>query len=314
MRLVFLDAHTIDPNGDLSWAPLRECGAEPTLYPRTSPEELIEHAEGAELLITNKVRLDAKSLRALSQLKYVGVIATGFDVVNVGVARELGITVTNVPSYGTNAVAQHTFALLLELTNRVQDHATTVRNGEWSRSSDWCYWRWTLNELAGKTIGIVGYGRIGQKLGEIAIAFDMKVQFHDGLIEGDGRVPLEQLFQTSDVVSLHCPLTPDTAKMINRSTLSLMKSTAILLNTSRGGLVNDEDLARALNESRIGGAGLDVLPQEPPSEDQPLLQAKNCIITPHVAWAARESRQRLLGLTAANIAAYLAGKPTNVVN
>jgi glycerate dehydrogenase len=314
MRLVFLDAHTLDPNGDLSWAPLRNCGAELVHYPRTAPEELREHADGAELLITNKVHLDAQSLRDLSRLKYVGVIATGFDVVDVGVARELGITVTNVPSYGTNAVAQHTFALLLEITNRVQDHATTVRNWEWSRSSDWCYWRWTLNELAGKTIGIVGYGRIGQKVGEIAKSFDMEVQFHDMSIRGDGWVPLEQLFETSDVVSLHCPLTPETAKMINRGTLNLMKSTAILLNTSRGGLVNDEDLAQALNDSQIGGAGLDVLPQEPPSKDQPLLQAKNCIITPHVAWAAQESRQRLLGLTAANIAAYLAGTPMNIVS
>ena len=314
MKLVYLDAHTIDPSGDLSWSPLRECGAELVLYPRTSPNELKEHADGVELLITNKVCLDAEILRSLPQLKYAGVIATGFDVVDVGVARELGITVTNVPSYGTNAVAQHTFALLLEVTNRVQDHATTVRNGEWSRSTDWCYWRWTLNELAGKTIGIVGYGRIGQKVGEIAKAFDIHLQFHDWALRGDGWVSLEQLFKTSDVVSLHCPLTADTAKMINRGTLSLMKSTAILLNTSRGGLVNDEDLAQALNDSRIGGAGLDVLPQEPPSEDQPLLQAKNCIITPHVAWAAQESRQRLLGLTAANVAAYLAGKPMNVVN
>jgi glycerate dehydrogenase len=314
MRLVFLDAHTIDPSGDLSWAPLHECSVEVALYPRTSPEELREHADAAELLITNKVHLDAESLRGLSQLKYVGVIATGYDVVDVGVARERGITVANVPSYGTNAVAQHTFALLLELTNRVQDHATTVRNGEWSRSTDWCYWRWTLNELADKTIGIVGYGRIGQKVGEIAKAFDMKVQFYDMSMMGKERVSLERLLETSDVVSLHCPLTTNTAKMINRRTLSLMKSTAILLNTSRGGLVNDEDLAQALNDSRIGGAGLDVLPQEPPSEDQPLLQAKNCVITPHVAWATRESRQRLLGLTAANVAAYLTGKPMNVVS
>lgn len=314
MKLVYLDAHTIDPYGDLSWAPLRECGAELVLYPRTTPEELREHADGAELLITNKARLDAESLHALPQLKYVGVIATGFDVVDVRVARERGITVTNVPSYGTAAVAQHTFALLLELTNRVQDHAITVQNGEWSRSADWCYWRGTLNEIAGKTMGIIGYGRIGQKVGEIAKAFDMKVQFHDRLIVGDGWAPLDQLFQTADVISLHCPLMPETAKMINRGSLSLMKSTAILLNTSRGGLINDEDLALALNESQIGGAGLDVLPQEPPGADQPLLHAKNCIITPHLAWAARESRQRLLGLTAANIAAYLAGTPMNVVN
>jgi glycerate dehydrogenase len=217
MRLVFLDAHTIDPSGDLSWAPLRKCGAELVQYPRTSPKELKEHADGAELLITNKVCLDAESLRALPQLKYVGVIATGFDVVDVGVARKQGITVTNVPSYGTNAVAQFTFALLLELTNRVQDHATTVRNGEWSRSTDWCYWRWTLNELAGKTIGIVGYGRIGQKVGEIAKAFDMKVQFHDRSIRGDGWVPLEQLFETSDVVSLHCCSSPKLRSAVESS-------------------------------------------------------------------------------------------------
>jgi glycerate dehydrogenase len=314
MKLAFLDSYTFDPTGDILWTPLKDCGIEVVLHPRTAPEELSAHADGAELLITNKVRLSEESLRSLSHLKYVGIIATGYDVVDVRAARALGITVTNVPTYGTDAVAQHTFALLLELTNRVQEHASTVRNGEWSRSPDWCYWKSTVMELAGKTMGIVGYGRIGQKVGQIASAFGMKVQYFDANTNVQGQVPLDQIFESSDVIALHCPLTPATSKIINRRTLGLMKQSALLLNTSRGGLVVDADLAEALNESRIAGAGLDVLPEEPPSENQPLLKARNCLITPHMAWGAFESRQRLLAFTAANISSYLAGNPINVVS
>jgi glycerate dehydrogenase len=316
MRIVVVDSYTLNP-GDLSWAPLEELGG-CTFYDRTGPGELLARAHGAEIVITNKVPMCREEIESLPELVYVGVSATGYDMVDLDAARERGIVVTNVPTYGTDSVAQMAFAHLLNLTQRVAYHAQTVREGRWAQSPDFSYWDYPLVELAGLTLGIVGYGRIGRRVAEIARAFCMDVlvndpEVPDSLPEGVRFADLETLFQTSDVVSLHCPLTPETEGLVDAPRLASMKEGAFLINTSRGPLVDQQALADALNADHLGGAGLDVLATEPPDADNPLLGARNCTITPHIAWATRSARARLLGTTIANVAAWLAGDPQNVV-
>jgi len=316
MNIVVLDGFTLNP-GDLSWAELESLGP-CAVYPRTRPDELLTRAAGATILLTNKTVLTGNFIGNLPRLQYIGVLATGTNTVDLAAARARGIPVTNVPSYGTQSVAQMTFALLLELAQHVGHHAQTVREGQWSRSADFCYWDRPLIELDGLTLGMVGYGRIGQAVGKLGVAFGMKVLACDPAIEPAGpairSVELETLFRESDVVSLHCPLTPQTANLVNAQRLSLMKPTAFLLNTSRGPLVDEPALADALNSSRIAGAALDVLSVEPPPADNPLLTARNCLITPHLAWATRAARSRLMQIAVQNVRAFLQGKPRNVVN
>jgi len=307
--IVVLDGHTLNP-GDLSWEGLGALG-QLTCHDRTPAAEIVARARPAEILLTNKTPLTAATLGQLPNLKYIGVLATGYNVVDTVAARARGIPVTNVPEYGTNAVAEHTFALLLEMARHAGHHAATVREGRWSKSPDFCYWDFPLLELSGLQLGIVGAGRIGRAVAKIAEGFGMAVVFAQ---RGGGRAELERVLGTSDVVTLHCPLTPDTRELVNAGTLALMKPTALLINTSRGLLVNEGDLAAALNAGRIAGAALDVLSTEPPPADNPLLTAKNCLITPHQAWGALGARVRLLGTAVANIQAFLAGRPVNVVN
>ncbi len=317
MKIVVLDAYTSNP-GDLSWAPLTSLGP-CELFDRTPPELVVARARDAQIVLTNKAVLDAQAIESLPKLQYIGVLATGYNIVDVGAARRRGIPVCNVPEYGTASVAQATFALLLELTNHVGHHAQTVRHGRWSASPDFCYWDTPLVELAGLTLGIVGLGRIGRAVARIGQAFGMEVQAFDcavaeGAVPGVRMVSLETLFATSDVVTLHCPLTAENRGMVHAARLAQMKPGAMLLNTARGGLVVEADLARALEAGRLAGAGLDVLSVEPPPPDHPLLRAPNCIITPHVAWATRAARARLIQAAADNVRAFLAGTPTNVVN
>lgn len=316
MNFVVLDGYTLNP-GDLAWDELKALGPG-AIYDRTSPDELLTRAAHAEILLTNKVELTGRHFAQLPALKYIGILATGTNIVDLAAARERGIAVTNVPAYSTASVAQTTFALLLELTQHVGHHATTVRNGAWSRNADWCYWERPLLELAGLTLGIVGLGRIGTAVARLADAFEMVVLAHNPKTHSAPAyirwVELEELFRESDVVSLHCPLTPQNRHMVNRERLSWMKPGAFLLNTSRGQLIDEAALAEALNKGRLAGAGLDVLSTEPPPWNNPLLTARNCIITPHLAWATRASRARLLQVAIANIRAFLAGTPQNVVN
>ncbi len=315
-HIVVLDGHTLNP-GDLSWAPLEALGA-CTVYPRTPRELIVERARDADIVLTNKTILDRDIIGQLPRLRYIGVIATGYNVVDVAAARERDIPVTNVPTYGTRAVAQMTFALLLELTQQVGHHARTVREGRWSASPDFSYWDSPLIELDGLTIGLIGFGRIGQAVAQLALAFGMRVVAYDpharASVPGVALVELPDLLAQSDVVSLHCPLTPDNTGLINAATLAIMKPTAFLINTARGPLVNEPELAAALNAGRLAGAGLDVLAVEPPPADHPLLSARNCLITPHIAWAASAARARLLAAVAANVRAFLDGQPVNVVN
>jgi glycerate dehydrogenase len=317
MKIVVLDGYCLNP-GDLSWDELRRFG-EVEVFDRTPAKQAVERACGAAIALTNKTPLPADVLRRLPELRYIGVLATGYNIVDVEAARLQGITVTNIPTYGTDSVAQFVFALLLELCHNVGLHAAEVRAGAWARSPDWSFWRSPLMELAGKTMGIVGLGRIGRAVGRIADAMGMQVMAHDS-IRGDAPAwpgfrwaELEELLAESDVVSLHAPLFPETRGMINKRSLALMKPTAMLINTSRGPLVVDEDLADALNGGRLAGAGLDVLSIEPPDERNPLLAARNCIVTPHIAWATREARSRLMQLAIGNIGAYVAGSPRNVI-
>ena len=316
MKIVVLDGFTLNP-GDLSWDELKSLG-DCDIYDRTPPEEVVKRAADAEIVLTNKAPVTRESILALPRLKYIGVLATGYNIVNTAAARERDILVTNVPTYGTRSVAQHTFALLLELTQHAGHHAQTVRDGRWTKSSDFCYWDFPLVELDGLTMGIVGYGRIGKAVAELAAAFGMKVlatsatpkhaptniQFTD----------LATLFRQSDVISLHCPLTPQTKNLLNKERLGLMKPTAFLLNTSRGALIDEQALADALNSGRIAGAAVDVLSVEPPPAENPLLRAKNCLVTPHIAWATRAARARLMQIAIANVRAFIAGEPENVVN
>jgi glycerate dehydrogenase len=315
-RIVVLDGFTLNP-GDLSWSGLAALG-ELTVHDRTPPQEIVARAIGASIGLTNKTVLDASVIGALPELRYIGVLATGHNVVDIAAATTRGIAVTNVPGYGTPSVAQHTFALLLELCQHVGHHASTTRQGRWSGSEDFCYWDFPLVELAGLTLGVVGYGAIGRAVARIGRAFGMDIIAHTeppcAPEQGVEFVAMDDLFRRADVVTLHCPLTEATRGLVNTRRLALMKPTAFLINTSRGPLVAEQDLAEALNAGRITGAGLDVLVVEPPPPDNPLLAAKNCLVTPHIAWASRAARQRLMDIAVANVRAFLAGQPQNVVN
>jgi len=317
MKIVVLDGYTLNP-GDLTWEDLEALG-DCSVYDRTAPEQTIPRAIEAEIILTNKTVLSAETIGSLTKLKYIGVLATGYNIVDVEAAHERGIPISNVPTYGTESVAQMVFAHLLNLTQNVAHHAQTVKDGQWSSCPDFCYWDTPLVELQGLTMGIVGFGRIGQATARLAQAFGMKVIAYDvtspsKMPEGCEMVKLEDIFRKADVISLHCPLTPETDSLINTQRLALMKPTAFLINTSRGPLVDEQALADALNGERLAGTGLDVLSIEPATKHNPLLTAKNCYITPHIAWATRAARKRLLQVAVDNVAAFLAGKPQNVVN
>ena len=314
MKIVVLDGYCLNP-GDLSWEDMGSLG-DLQVYDRTSPSELLERAEGAEVLITNKTLISDKDMDALPDLKYIGVLATGYNVVDVEAAKKKGIVVTNIPAYSTHSVAQMVFAHILNITQRVEHYACLNRQGKWSDSADFSYWDTELIELDGKWMGIVGFGNIGQATARIALAFGMKVAVftskpQSDLPEGVIKMDLDQLFSTCDVVSLHCPLTPSTKEMVNAKRLNLMKPNAILINTGRGPLVNEQDLANALNEGRIMAAGIDVLSIEPADPSNPLVSARNCFITPHIAWATKEARTRLMQIAVSNLKEFLNG---NVVN
>lgn len=315
MKIVVLDAHTLNP-GDLSWEPLQALGP-CEIHPRTAADQVQARAADASIVLTNKTRLTREGLAQLPKLRYVGVLATGYDVVDVEAAAERSVLVTNVPAYGTSSVAQMTFALLLELCNGVGVHADAARSLRWSASGEFAYAERPLVELAGLTLGIVGLGRIGQTVARIGVAFGMRVTAvsqrpppEDLAVEA---VSLERMFELADVLSLHCPLTPVTARMVNAERLSRMKPSALLINTARGGLIDEPALADALANGRIAGAALDVLSVEPPPSDHPLLRAPNCLVTPHIAWATRASRARLLEAAIENVRCFLAGTPKNVV-
>lgn len=312
-----LDGYTLNP-GDLTWDGLEALGP-CRIYDRTPPNEVVRRAREADIVLTNKTALDRPTLEQLPRLKYISVLATGYNVVDVKAARERNILVSNVPVYGTLSVAQMTFAHILNLTQHVAHHSESVRQGCWAKSSDFCYWDFPLIELAGLTLGIVGFGRIGQATAAIARAFQMRLLAHDPYQEPDAHpdvefVDIDDLFCRSDIVTLHCALTEDNRGLVNARRLGLMKRTAFIINTSRGQLVDEQALAEALNSGRIAGAGLDVLSVEPPPPDHVLYRAKNCYITPHIAWATRAARQRLMEATVENVKAFLNGRPQNVVN
>ena len=320
MKIVVLDGYAENP-GDLSWAPLEALG-EVTVYDRTSltdEEETIVRLSGAEIAVTNKTPITRRIIDACPQLRYITMLATGYNVVDAAYAREKGIPLSNIPAYGTAAVGQFAIALLLEICHHAAHHSGTVHAGKWAACADWCYWDYPLIELDGKTMGIIGFGRIGQQTGRIARELGMRVLACGSHPSDSGRaiadyVELDALLAASDVIALHCPLFPETEGIINRETIRKMKDGVILLNNSRGPLVVEQDLADALNSGKVYAAGLDVVSTEPIREDNPLLTAKNCIITPHISWAPRESRQRIMDTAAQNIRAYLDGAPINVVN
>ena len=315
-KIVVLDGFTANP-GDLSWSELEQLGAL-AVHDRTPAASITACAAEAEIVLTNKTPLTRETIAALPKLRYIGVLATGYNVVDTAAAAERGIPVCNVPEYSTPNVAQAVFALLLELTNRTGHHAETVRAGRWSACPDFCYWDGDLIELQGRTLGIIGYGRIGAAVARIGDAFGMRVlatKRHPSPDQPPAHfVGLEELLRESDAISLHCPLTPETKELINAARIAQMKPSALLVNTARGPLVNERDLADALNSGRLAGAALDVLSTEPPPPDNPLLRAKNCIITPHIAWATREARARLIHAAAENLRAWQSGRPQNVVN
>jgi len=319
MDIVILDGYTENP-GDLSWEGFAELGTL-TVYDRTpkQEDEILRRVGDAEIVITNKTPITAGIIARAPKLRYIGLLSTGYNVVDCAAARERGIPVTNIPSYGTDAVAQAAMALLLEITNQVGHHSAAVHQGRWANCDDFCFWDRPLMELAGKTLGIVGFGRIGQALGRITRAFGMEVLAAGSRPTQEGRaiaeyVSLDDLFARADVISLHCPLFPETERMINKHSIAAMKDGVILLNTGRGQLICEPALAEALHSGKIRAAGLDVLSQEPPAADNPLLTAPNCFITPHIAWAARESRQRLMHTAVDSLRQFLAGTPVNVVN
>lgn len=314
MKIVVLDGYCLNP-GDLSWEDMASLG-DLRVYDRTSPAELLNRAEGAEVLITNKTLITGNDMEALPQLKYIGVLATGYNVVDVESAKEKGIVVTNIPAYSTNSVAQMVFAHLLNITQRVGHYACMNHQGKWSDNADFCYWDTELIELNDKWMGIIGFGNIGQATARIALSFGMKVgvftsKAQSELPEGVKKMSLEEIFKNCDVVSLHCPLTPSTQEMVNAERLNLMKPNAILINTGRGPLINEQELADALNEGKILAAGLDVLSTEPPLSTNPLLSARNCFITPHIAWATKEARIRLMKIAVNNLNEFMKG---NIIN
>jgi glycerate dehydrogenase len=320
MKIVVLDGFTLNP-GDLNWDGLKKFG-ELTVHDRTSfaPENVIETIGDADFIFTNKTPLPKTVLEKVPSVKFIGVLATGYNVVDTAVAKELGITVANIPAYGTAAVAQFTMALLLEMCHHVGAHADAVKKGDWTRCPDWCFWNYPLIELSGKNLGIIGFGRIGQATAKMAQAFGMNILAYSktpyaGLESETCRyVTLDELLAQSDIISLHCPLFESTKGIINKDTISKMKDGVMIINTSRGPLVVEQDLADALNSGKVAGAAVDVVSAEPIAADNPLLQAKNCIITPHIAWAPIESRSRLMNIAVKNLAAYINGSPVNVVN
>ena len=316
MKIVILDGYSANP-GDLSWKELEKLG-EVTVYDRTKPSETVARAVGSDIVLTNKVVINKDVMAQLPQLKYIGVLATGYNVVDIDAAHERGIIVTNVPAYSTESVAQMVFAHLLTVTNRTEHYAIQNRSGRWTENPDFCYWDYPHQELAGKTFGIVGLGNIGQRVAQIAQAFGMKVKAltskaAEALPNGIEKVTIEELLATSDVLSLHCPLTDSTRHLINVATLKQMKSSAILINTGRGPLIDDQAVAEALAEGRLAAFCADVLTEEPPKADNPLLRQSNAFITPHIAWASTEARIRLLQIATDNVQAFLNGSPINAV-
>ena len=317
MKIVILDGYTENP-GDLSWDGFEKMG-NLEVYDRTSAEKIVQRIGDAEVVITNKTPITKETINACKKIKYIGVLATGYDVVDVAVAKEKSIAVTNIPTYGTTAVAQMTIALLLEICHHVGAHSDAVHSGDWTNSPDWCFWNYPLIELAGKTMGIIGFGRIGQNTAAIAKALGMNILAYDEYQTDSGAalgsyVPLDELFEKSDVISLHCPLFHATQGIINKHNIAKMKDGVILINTSRGALVVEQDLADALNNGKIAATGLDVVSTEPIGAGNPLLNVKNCMITPHIAWAPKESRKRLMDIAVGNLASYVAGAPVNIVN
>ena len=318
MKIVILDSYTENP-GDLSWDGIARLG-ELTVYDRSAPEDVIRRIGDAEVVFTNKTPITREVLDACPSIRFISVLATGYNCVDYVYAKEKGIPVTNIPAYGTDSVGQFAIALLLEICHHIGHHSDTVRAGKWTSSPDFCYWDYPLIELAGKTMGIIGFGRIGQVVGRVAKALGMRVlafsrsESESGRAIADAYVDLDTLLRESDVVSLHCPLFPETESIINKDTIAKMKDGAILINNSRGQLVVEQDLADALNSGKLAAAGLDVVSVEPIRADNPLLGAKNCIITPHISWAAKEARERIMQMAENNLQAYLDGSPINVVN
>ena len=316
MKIVILDGYTANP-GDLSWEQLKELG-ELTVYDRTKAHETVARAADADIILTNKVVLGQAEISQLPRLKYIGVLATGYNVIDIKAAHERGITVTNVPAYSTESVAQMVFSHLLTITNHTEHYAQLNRNGRWSSNADFCYWDTQLTELAGKTMGIIGLGNIGQRVAQIAQAFGMKVkaltskEAHE-LPQGIQKTDLNDLLATSDVLSLHCPLNDSTFHLINAETLSMMRSTAILINTGRGPLVDSQAVANALEEGKIAAYCADVMAEEPPKADDPLLNHPNAYFTPHIAWATKEARIRLLQIAIGNVRSFIMGKPINTI-
>lgn len=320
MKIVNLDSYALNP-GDLDWSPLKELG-DCTFYDRTpvnDDNEILKRIGDAEIVLTNKTPLDEHVISTAPNLKYIGVTATGYNVIDTEAATKANIPVTNIPTYGTDAVAQFTFALLLEITSHVGLHNQLVHDGRWSSNPDFTFWAKPLMELQGKTLGLIGFGSIAKKVAEIGHAFSMDIIFYNHRPKTDlpnyvKQVSLEELYQQSDIISLHVPQTPETTEMIDQEAISQMKDGVILINTARGGLISEKDVADALNDGKIAAAGVDVVQKEPIPADSPLLSAKNCYITPHIAWAPRETRNRLLGIVVDNLQAFLNGKKLNVVN
>jgi Lactate dehydrogenase and related dehydrogenases len=323
MKIVVLDGYTLNP-GDLSWEGLEKLGElkvyDRTAYDRSGESLIIERAKDADVIFTNKTPLSKEVMDKIPNLKFIGVLATGYNVVDVNAAKEKGIIVTNIPTYGTDSVGQMAIALLLEMCHHVWAHSESVKRGEWANNVDWCYWNYPLIELSGKTMGIIGYGRIGQSTGRIAQAMGMKViafdSYQNKALESDTMkyVDLDTLFSQSDVIALHCPLFESTKGIISKDTIAKMKDGVMIINNSRGPLVVEQDLADALNSGKVGGAAVDVVSTEPIKMDNPLLKAKNCIITPHISWAPKESRKRLMDIAVDNLVKFMAGQPVNVVN
>lgn len=319
MKLTILDGYTENP-GDLSWDWLKELVDEYTVYDRTDDEDVFERSKDADILVTNKTVITGEMLQRLTNLKFISTLSTGYNVIDIDKARELGISVSNIPAYSTDAVAQLVFALLLELTNHVVIHDQSVKDGEWTSCEHFCYTKTPLCELSGKTFGIIGFGKIGSAVAKIALAFGMKVKAYSPntrTFDGYGTVEftdLENVIRSSDVISLHCPLTDKTNGLVNMEFLQKMKKSAFIINTSRGPVINEADLRKALDEGIIAGAGVDVLSSEPPKADNPLISCDKCVITPHIAWASFEARTRLMGIFKENVEAFLKGNPVNVVN
>ncbi|MCR5724739.1 MAG: D-2-hydroxyacid dehydrogenase [Treponema sp.] len=316
MKITILDGHAANP-GDVSWDDIKALG-DVTVYERTPPELVVERIGSSDAILLNKVQITKEIIASCPSLKYIGVLATGYNVIDTKACREKGITVTNIPAYSTDAVAQHVFACILAFSNRVAEHSASVHNGDWIKSPDFCYWLSPLTELSGKTLGIFGFGNIGRKVAAIGHALGMRVIVHvhneKSFSGNEETVSTEELFKQSDFLTLHAPMTPETDKLLNKENLSLMKPTAYVINTARGGLADENAVRQALEAYTIAGYAADVVLTEPMSPDNPLYKAPNCLLTPHIAWAPKETRERLLGIATENIKAFIAGKPKNVVN